>query len=86
MAICEFCLQRQDDNQCRLGLRIPSRMSCREFAPGIEKFCANPNDFVDPTQIIQMASYFGVKGTELKKIKLMASQAANLRLAIPLSK
>jgi hypothetical protein len=54
-------------------------MSCREFNPGIESFCANPNDFVNPAQIVQMAAYFGIKGAELKKVKLMAAQAENAR-------
>jgi len=54
-------------------------MSCREFTPGLESFCANPNDFVNPGQIIQMASFFGLKGMELKKVKLMAALAENAR-------
>ena len=58
-----------------LGLNIPKGMSCREFGPTIEKFCSNPNDFVSPSQIIQMAMFFGFKKAELKKIKLMAEAA-----------
>jgi hypothetical protein len=46
-------------------------MHCREFDPGIEKFCSNPSDFVSAAQIIQMATFFGIRGAELKKIKLM---------------
>ena len=64
-----------------LGLNIPKGMSCREFGPTIEKFCSNPNDFVSPSQIIQMATYFGFKKAELKKIKLMAEAAETSRLA-----
>ena len=64
-----------------LGLNIPKGMSCREFGPTIEKFCANPNDFVSPSQIIQMAMYFGFKKAELKKIKLMAEAAEISRAA-----
>jgi hypothetical protein len=48
-------------------------MSCREFGPGIEKFCADPKDFVSPNQIIEMATYFGFQKTELKKVRLMAT-------------
>jgi hypothetical protein len=59
-------------------------MTCREFGPTLEKFCSNPNDFVDPRQIVQMAVYFGIKGPELKKIKLMAATAQSSRLEIPL--
>jgi len=79
MIICEFCLRYEPDETCRLGLKLPKRMSCREFNPGIESFCANPNDFVNPAQIVQMAAYFGLKGVELKKVKLMAAQAENAR-------
>jgi hypothetical protein len=64
-----------------LGLNIPKGMSCREFAPGIEKFCSNPSDFVSPSQIIQMATFFGFKKAELKKIKIMAEAAQTSRLA-----
>jgi hypothetical protein len=64
-----------------LGLNIPKGMSCREFAPGIEKFCSNPNDFVSPSQITQMATFFGFKKAELKKIKLMAAAAETSRMA-----
>jgi hypothetical protein len=49
-------------------------MTCREFAPGVEKFCSNPSDFVSPDQIVQMAVYFGIKGIELKKVKLTAER------------
>jgi len=73
MVICEFCIQYRADGRCAFGLRIPKAMSCREFEPGIEKFCSDPADFVSATQIIQMASYFGVKGTELKKVTAMVT-------------
>jgi hypothetical protein len=64
-----------------LGLNIPKGLSCREFGPTIEKFCSNPNDFVSPSQIIQMAMFFGFKKAELKKIKLMAEAAETSRVA-----
>jgi hypothetical protein len=54
-------------------------MSCREFGPSLERFCSDPKDFVNPRQIIQMATFFGVKGTELKKIKLMADREESTR-------
>ena len=72
MIICEFCLQYTKNGECSFGLRIPKRMGCREFDPGIGKFCSDPNDFVSPGQIIQMATFFGLKGTELKKVKAIA--------------
>lgn len=56
-------------------------MTCREFSPTLEKFCSDASDFVDPKQIMQMATYFGVKGPELKKVKLMAAKEENLRLS-----
>ena len=77
MIVCEFCLQHTQDGKCRLGLNIPKGMSCREFVPGIEKFCADPKDFVNQNQIVQMATFFGFQRVELKKIKLMAAGEEN---------
>jgi hypothetical protein len=54
-------------------------MSCREFDPGIEKFCSTASDFVNSGQLIQMATYFGVKGKELKKVKLMEAEEERMR-------
>lgn len=73
MIVCEFCLHQTADGDCRLGLNIPKGMSCREFSPGMEKFCADPKDFVDQNQIVKMATFFGFQRTELKKIKIMAA-------------
>jgi hypothetical protein len=81
MIICEFCLQYKQDGKCSFGLNLPKRMGCREFDPGIEKFCAEPSDFKGSSQIIQMATFFGIKGMELKKIKLIAAQEERLRKA-----
>jgi len=78
---CEFSSHYRQDGKCLLGLNIPKAMSCREFSPGIEKFCSNPNDFVNPSQITQMATFFGFKKAELKKIKLMAEAAETSRQA-----
>ena len=82
MIICEFCLQYTANGECSFGLRIPKRMGCREFDPGIDKFCSNPDDFVSPNQIIQMATFFGIKGTELKKVKAIAAQAGTARVEV----
>jgi hypothetical protein len=38
----------------------------------MEKFCANPADFVSPQQILEMARFFGLTGTELKKVEIVA--------------
>jgi hypothetical protein len=80
MIVCELCLHYQQDSKCGLGLKIPKAMSCREFGPGIERFCSDPNDFVNSSQVVQMATFFGMKGTELKKVKLMAIRAESARL------
>lgn len=80
MIVCEFCSHYRPDNKCGLGLNIPKGMGCQGFSPSIEKFCAEPKDFVNPNQIIQMATFFGMKGRELKKVKLMAAQAESARL------
>jgi len=84
MIVCEFC-QEYRQGKCALGLNIPKGMSCREFAPVIEQFCSEPKDFVSPAQIIQMATFFGIKGTELKKVKLIAAQGGNTRVEAPAS-
>lgn len=73
-------MQFQPDGQCGLGLQIPKSMTCREFGPTMEKFCSDASDFVDPKQIMQMATYFGIKGPELKKVKLMAAREVSIRL------
>ena len=79
MKVCEFCLQFQLDGTCGLGLSIPKSMTCREFGPTLEKFCSDPKDFVDPKQIVQMAMYFGIKGPELRKVKVMATREEGAR-------
>ena len=81
MIVCEFCLHYTQGGECKLGLNIPKGMSCREFAPGIEKFCADRADFVNENQIVQMATFFGFQRTEQKKIKIMAASEAKLSLA-----
>ena len=75
MSICDFCSEFETGGQCKLGLKLPKRMSCREFVPTLDKFCANPTDFVDPRQLVQMATYFGMKGPELRKVQAMAALA-----------
>ncbi len=80
MIVCDFCLQYRPDGNCALGLKIPKGMKCREFDAALEKFCSDPKDFVDPRQIIQMATYFGIKGPELKKIQVMAAREQVIRL------
>ena len=82
MIVCEFCLQYKQDGGCGLGLKIPKSMTCREFGPTLEKFCSDSKDFVDPKQIIQMATYFGIKGPELKKVKVMAAREQTIRLVV----
>jgi hypothetical protein len=74
MLLCEFCVQYQKSGECRLGLNLPKRMSCREFEPSVERFCSNPSDFVSEAQLTQMAVFFDIKGPELKKIKSIASR------------
>jgi hypothetical protein len=75
MTICEFCLHYANGS-CGLGLNIPKSMRCREFAPGLEKFCADPADFVSPNQIVEMARFFGIDKAELKKVKIIAENRA----------
>ena len=79
MIICEFCRQYQPDGSCRLGLNIPKAMGCREFDPSMERFCSDPKDFVSPGQIVQMATFFGIKGRELKRVSLMVAREERAR-------
>ena len=74
MTICDFCLLHSRESGCSLGLNMPKTMKCREFAPGINRFCAKPTDFVDPNQIIEMAKFFGLERTELKKVRIIAER------------
>ena len=74
MLLCEFCTQYRKTGECRLGLSIPKRMSCREFDPGVERFCSDPADFVNEAQLAQMAVFFDIKGAELKKIRAVAAR------------
>ena len=78
--ICEFYLNYTKDGSCEIGLNLPKGMSCGDFLPGMEKFCADPKDFVSPNQIIQMATFFGFQKMELKKVKLMATREQSTRL------
>ena len=80
MLLCEFCRHYKGEEKCEFDLKIPKSMSCREFEPAIVGFCSNPTDFVNSDQIVKMASYFGLKGKELKKVKLMATREATARL------
>jgi hypothetical protein len=79
LIVCDFCRQYQQDGRCRLGLNIPKAMGCREFDPSMERFCADPKDFVSPAQIVQMATFFGIKGRELRKVSLMVAREESAR-------
>lgn len=81
MIICEFCLHYGQDRKCQLGLNIPKGMSCGEFDASLKEFCSNPNDLVSADQIIKMATFFGVKRTELKKVRLMALREERVFMA-----
>lgn len=81
MTACEFCRHYTSGGACGVGLNLPKTMSCRDFKPGIEKFCANPKDFVSENQIVQMSTFFGFHRTELKKIKAMAATEAKRAVA-----
>ena len=85
LLLCEFCAQFQEGGTCRLGLDLPKRMSCRMYDPSVESFCAKPGDFVNVAQLSQMAVFFGIKGPELKKIKLVATREMQDRSKVPLT-
>ena len=54
-------------------------MACRGFVPTISSFCSDENDFVSPRQIVEMATYFGIKGPELRKVKTIAADEETRR-------
>jgi len=81
MTVCEFCRHYTSGGECGVGLNLPKTMSCRDFKPGIEKFCADPKDFVSENQIVQMSTFFGFQRTELKKIKAMTATEAKRAVA-----
>lgn len=85
MKVCDFCTQYRQDGSCRLGLKIPKSMGCREFEPTLERFCSDPKDFAGSAQIVQMAAFFGMKGRELKKVNLMAAREETARPKLPLN-
>jgi hypothetical protein len=58
-----------------LDLRTPKTTRCRSFYPRFEHFRANPADFVSAARIIRTATFFDIQGVELRKIRLMATDA-----------
>ena len=80
--LCGFCSERLADNSCRLGLNAPRAMSCRDFAPAIEEFCSTATDFTGSAQVVQMATFFGLRGTEMKKVREMAAREEARRTAV----
>jgi hypothetical protein len=82
MLICDFCIHYQGD-KCQFGLKTPHQMSCRHFDPGMDRFCSDPSDFVSAVQIVQMAGFFGLKGPEMRKVKVMAALEEKTRLSPP---
>ena len=63
-----------------LGLNMPKGMGCHKFTPGIEQFCSELGDFVNAAQIIQMATYFSIKGAEMRKVKLIVGWGDKVRV------
>lgn len=82
MRVCEFC-EHYRYQECKLGLKMPKTMSCREFSPVMNQFCSEPKDFVSVNQIVQMATFFGFQKIELKKIRAMATNEENARKQKP---
>jgi len=72
MTLCEFCVLQQKDGVCSRGHTTPKTMKCVDFTPGIERFCSTPADYTGREQLKQMASFFGIKGKELKRVLVMS--------------
>jgi hypothetical protein len=75
MTLCEFCVLQQADGSCSNGHTTPKKMRCVDFAPGIERFCSTPADYVGQEQLKQMALFFGLAGKELKRVLEMSKAA-----------
>jgi hypothetical protein len=71
MILCEFCILQQEGH-CSFGHPTPKKMRCVDFAPGIERFCATPADYVGREQLRQMARFFGLTGRELARVLTMS--------------
>jgi len=70
MTLCEFCVL-QADKKCSIGLSTPKKMRCREFKPGIERFCDSPSDYKGREQLKEMSLFFGLAGRELQRVLAM---------------
>ena len=81
MVLCEFCVLQQADKSCAAGRTIPKKMKCVDFAPGIERFCSTPADYVGREQLKQMAVFFGLAGKELKLVLALSEARKELPLA-----
>src|SRR5437870_13388487 len=81
MTLCEFCTLQQADGRCAEGHTIPKKMKCVGFAPGIERFCSTPADYVGPEQLRQMALFFGLAGKELKLVLALVKAHRESHLA-----
>lgn len=75
MTLCELCVLQQSDGRCSNGHKTPPKMRCVDFTPGIERFCATPEDYVKREQIKQMAVFFGLAGKELRRVLAMSEAA-----------
>lgn len=71
MILCELCKLQAIDQTCSRGNTIPKSMRCADFSPGVERFCATPEDYKGKDQVYQMARFFGLKGRELKRVQTM---------------
>lgn len=71
MHLCELCTLQALDKNCSWGNTLPKKMKCPDFKPGVERFCATPEEYTGKTQVYEMAVFFGLKGRELKRVQTM---------------
>ena len=72
--VCDFCVQLSAGRQLPARPDIPKTMGCHAFEPSLERFCSDPKDFVGPAQIIQMATFFGMKGVSEEVTRMAARE------------
>ena len=75
MKLCDFCVLQQTDGRCSKERKLPQKMRCVDFTPGLERFFATPADYAGPEQLSQMALFFGFAGNELKRVLAMRESA-----------
>ena len=77
MTLCEFCVLQLGEGRCSEGHKVPKKMRCTDFKPGIDRFCSTPADYASRAQLKEMAIFFGIAGKELKRVLALSPSISN---------